>query len=136
MKTKLVLFLIATLVIALFFSLFFARQSLKTITFPQVNEQVTTDIVPLPAERMPLSRTPAKRAITIVGTSSKKTEAQPAILGEAMTGAESPVPKAGAASLHQEQGTSTEPVSGVTKINKKPTPAEKEEMQSKGIIIF
>jgi hypothetical protein len=126
MNTKLILVLIAFLAILILISFFITRQNLETTALmPQkietVNEQITTEVQP-PAVQMSSSQ----RAITYI----KKYKSSPLI-----TSVESERGKSiGSKSVGKR--ASSEPESGVTIINKHPTPEKTKEMNSRGIVPY
>lgn len=88
-------------------------------------------------EQMPLPNIPGNRAITVIKTPRKETKALPLAVDNENRIPESPVPQASDQSISSAGGGSSSlPASGITKINKKPTPTEREEMKSKGILIY
>jgi len=140
MKNKLILILFVLLIIIILVSFFSAQQGMKTTSLPQnapvQNEQITNE-ARLPAARTLLPH----RAITIIKVPRppKESKALPTFsvkesVRESLR--DSSPSEGGAPNSQAGQVSSETQEAGITKIDKPPTPTEREEMRSKGIVIY
>lgn len=141
MKTKLIMGLIALLIVIIFISIIFSMlQSPETTILPEQSqvqqEQIVNQIQPLIQQVIS-----SQRAITVIDTPRKKKSAtlpsvseeskkEPVV--ESYPSQENMAPAFASAS----EGAPSQSQAGITIINKRPTPEQIKEMNTKGIIIY
>jgi hypothetical protein len=133
MKIKLILFLTLLLIIVMFLSYLFVQHSLKT-TLPVGNEEMLSQMQ-LPAAEILPSRLSGNRAITIVKRPQKQNKVSP-VPDSASKSVEDYSAPVIVESGPKAQDSSSVSRGGITKINKQPTPQQREEMKAKGTLIF
>ena len=141
MRIKTVLILTIVLIAAALIILFFIRKGLKTASLPEENtapEETEITNQEQPKETTAPRRIIQQGAITVIETPHRE-HATPAPLAKAkeneMRRANSPSSSQGTP-LQITSSAAPSAAAGITVINKEPTPIEKKEMQSKGIMIY